>query len=219
MPSASRTIDRGNQLGERALDAIGREFEIARRGLGLSQDHVAAAARLSRPRYSKVERGKCQTLQVVEITRVAAVLGLDPTFRIYPSGSPLRDAASVRRLRDFLSLASPPLITRSEVPLPQVDHRRELRAWDAMLFGHVERTAIELEMRLHDAQAVQRRVALKRRDDPTEHFLLLIADTRTNRRILAEFDGLFADLPRLRPTIVRAALLAGRHPGTGIVLV
>jgi hypothetical protein len=81
------------------------------------------------------------------------------------------------------------------------------------------RTAIELEMRLRDIQAVRRRIDLKRRDDPTEHFLLLVADTRTNRRILSEFDRLFADLPRLRPTAVKAALQAGRHPGTGIVLV
>jgi hypothetical protein len=74
-------------------------------------------------------------------------------------------------------------------------------------------------MRLRDVQALLRRIALKRRDDPTQGFLLLIADTRGNRRILAEFAALFVDLPRLRPTIVRAALAAGHHPGTGIVLV
>jgi transcriptional regulator with XRE-family HTH domain len=185
----------------------------------VSQEHVAAVAGLSRPRYSKIERGKAHTLQVVEVARIATVLGLDPSFRVFPSGPPIRDAASALRLRAFLVLAAPPLTSRSEVPLPAPMDRREQRAWDAVLFGDGERTAIELEMRLRDAQAVERRVALKRRDDPTENFLLLIADIRTNRRVLAEFDGLFADLPRLRPTTVRAALPAGRHPGTGIVLV
>jgi transcriptional regulator with XRE-family HTH domain len=164
MTAASRAIDRGRQIGERALQSLGREFETGRRGLGSSQEHVAAAARVSRPGYSKVERGKCQTLQVVEVARVAAVLGLDPSFRLYPSGPPLRDAASARRLREFLSLAAPPLITRTEVPLPALD----------------------------------------------DH---------TNRRILAEFDGLFVDLARLRPANVKAALAAGQPPGTGIVLV
>jgi transcriptional regulator with XRE-family HTH domain len=218
VPSASRAFDRGTQLGDRALKRLGREVDEARRGLSLSQDHLATAAGLSRPRYSKIERGKTGTLQVIEVARIASVLGLDPSFRVYPSGPPLRDAASALRRRTFVGLAAPPLRTRTEVPLPALTDRRDLRAWDAMLFGSGERTAIELEMPLRDAQAVERRMALKRRDDPTEHFILLIADTRTNRRILAEFDGLF-ELPRLLPTAVRAALASGRYAGTGIVLV
>jgi hypothetical protein len=88
-----------------------------------------------------------------------------------------------------------------------------------VIFGSSERTAIELEMRLRDVQAMRRRHELKRRDDPTEHFLLLVADTRHNRRVLAEFEDLFADLARLRPSIVRTALNAGRHPSTGLLLV
>ena len=219
MPSASRAFDRGTQAADRALLAIGHEFVEARLGLSLSQEHVASAAGVSRPRYSKIERGKARTLQVIEVARIGAVLALDPSFRLYPSGLPLRDAASAGRLRAFLAVAAPTLTARTEVPLPAVMDRRDLRAWDAVLYGHRERTAIELEMRLRDVQAVQRRIGLKRRDDPTDHFLLLVADTRTNRRVLAEFAGLFSDLARLRPTDVRAALAAGRHPGTGIVLV
>ena len=74
-------------------------------------------------------------------------------------------------------------------------------------------------MRLGDVQALLRRVDLKRRDDPTERFLLLVADTRHNRRVVAEFAALFADLPRLRPSNVRSALLAGEHPATGLLFV
>ncbi len=74
-------------------------------------------------------------------------------------------------------------------------------------------------MRLRDGQAAERRINLKRRDDPTDQFLLLVADTRTNRRVLAEYPDLFADLPRLRQSNVIAALQAGRHPPTGLALV
>ena len=81
------------------------------------------------------------------------------------------------------------------------------------------RTAIELEMRLRDLQAMRRRHELKRRDDPTEQFLLLVADTGHNRRVLAEYADLFGDLPRLRPSVVRKALERGRHPPTGMLLV
>ena len=95
----------------------------------------------------------------------------------------------------------------------------ELRAWDCVLTSPEGRTAIEFEMRLRDIQALRRRIDLKRRDDLTSWFILLVADTRNNRRVLAEFAEMFADLPRLRPTRVHAALIAGRHPGTGLVLV
>lgn len=219
MTAAGRAFDRGSRLGERALAGIGREFEDARLGLGASQEHVAAASRISRSRYSKIENGKAPALQVVEVARIATVLGLEPSFRLFPAGPPVRDAGHARRLSAFLSMAAAPLSTRTEVPLPASAEHRELRAWDAMLFGHGERTAIELEMRLHDTQALDRRVALKRRDDPTEHFLLLVADTRTNRRILAAMPGLFPDLPRLKHSHVKSALQAGKHPPSGLLLV
>ncbi|MBI2782098.1 MAG: helix-turn-helix transcriptional regulator [Chloroflexi bacterium] len=219
MPAASRTLDRGIRLGQRALLAIGSEFETARRSIGVSQEHVATASRVSRPRYSRIENGKLSTLQVLEVARIASVLGLEPSFRLFPAGPPIRDAGQARRLGAFLANASGPLMARTEVPLPALPDRRELRAWDACLQSPGARTAIEFEMRLHDAQAVERRLGLKRRDDPVDHFILLIADTRTNRRVLAELPGLFADLPRLSKARVLATLRAGRHPGTGLVLV
>ncbi|HYK95202.1 MAG TPA: hypothetical protein VE011_04945 [Candidatus Dormibacteraeota bacterium] len=174
---------------------------------------------MSRGRYGLIERGQATSTTILELDRIAAVLGLTPSLRLYADAVPVRDAGQARRLLRFLEAARDPLAYRIEVPLPVGVDRLERRAWDAVLFGLDERTAVELEMRLRDVQALWRRVDLKRRDDPTDYFLLLVADTRNNRRVLAEFEGLFAGLRRLRPTIVRAALAAGRHPGTGIVLV
>jgi hypothetical protein len=122
-------------------------------------------------------------------------------------------------LPEFLTASKPPLRFRVEVPLPATADRSEHRAWDATLFDGAGRTAIELEMRLRHVQATRRRHELKRRDDPTDNFLLLIADTRHNRRVLVDFAELFADLPRLRPSVVRAALEAGEHPPWGVLLV
>lgn len=81
------------------------------------------------------------------------------------------------------------------------------------------RTAVELEMRLRDGQAAERRINLKRRDDPTDRFLLLVADTRTNRRVLAEHPDLFLELERVRLPVVIRALEAGEHPPTGLVMI
>ena len=197
---------------------IGDGFVEQRVALGLSQEHVAEAARLDRLRYGRIERGDLAAT-IVELDRIAAVLGLEVSLRLYPAGPAVRDAAHSSRLGAFVERARPPLRYRVEVGLPSVEGRYEQRAWDAMLFGGGERTAIELEMRVRDAQAVRRRHDLKRRDDPTEQFLLLIADTRHNRRVVAEFEPLFADLPRLRPSDVYRALASGRHPQTGLLFI
>jgi hypothetical protein len=155
----------------------------------------------------------------MDAARIATLLGLDLSVRVYPGASPLRDAAHAERLMRFLKHIRQPLSYRMEVPLPALPDRPEQRAWDAVIRGSGKRTAVELEMRLRDGQALERRINLKRRDDPTEAFILLIADTRTNRRVLAENVDLFGELPRLRARRVHAALTAGEHPPSGILLV
>jgi transcriptional regulator with XRE-family HTH domain len=214
-----RAFDTGTRLAARQGREIGEEFRERRLQLNQSQEEVARACQMSRVHYGQVENGRVEKLTLVDIHHVAAALGLTPSIRVYPAGAHIRDIGQASRLQQFLAPAAAPLSYRLEVSLPRVDDRLELRAWDAVLFGRGARTAIELEMRLRDVQAMRRRIDLKRRDDPTASFLLLIADTRANRRILAEFVALFTDLPRLRPGDVRARLLAGEHPVTGLLLV
>lgn len=203
----------------RQLVALGDELRERRLELALTQQHVASASGISRSAISRTEAGKAAHLTVVELAVVASVLGLDSVVRGYPGGTAVRDAGQSSELQSFLHMAAPPLRYRIEVPLPIVADRPERRAWDAVLFGHGERTAIELEMRLRDIQGQRRRIGLKRRDDPTERFLLLVADTRGNRRVLSEFEALFADLRRLRSDVVELALRSGEHPPTGMLLI
>jgi transcriptional regulator with XRE-family HTH domain len=198
---------------------VGEEFRERRLQLDQSQKQIAEACQMSRVHYGRIENGGAARLTVVDVNRIAAVLGLRPSLRLYPVGTHVRDAGQVTRLLRFLAAVAPPLSYRLEVPLPSVEGRMEQRAWDAVMFGGGSQSAIELEMRLRDIQALIRRVELKRRDDPTESFLLLVADTRTNRRVLAEYVRLFADLPRLRLSAARRALGSGEHPLTGILLV
>lgn len=120
----------------------------------------------------------------------------------------------------LLSHVSAPLEYRLEVSLAQ---RRsgppEQRAWDAVVSGVGRRTGIELEMRLRDAQALERRLNAKRRDDPLDGFLLALADTGSNRQALRDAQGIFSDLARLTIGTVTRALREGRHPPSGLVLV
>lgn len=217
MATATRAFDRGTALADQHKLEVGQEFRERRLMLSLSQEHVARSARISRLRYSRIENARLPA-SIVELDRIAAVLGLQISLRVYPGGAPVRDAAHSDRLQAFLADVRPPLKYRIEVPLPRID-RSDGRAWDAMVFSARERAAVELEMRLRDIQAMRRRHDLKRRDDPTEAFLLLVADTRANRRLLREFESLFVDLPRHPRSALRETLLAGRLPPTGLALV
>jgi transcriptional regulator with XRE-family HTH domain len=219
MGVARRAIERGTRRAEQFLRAIADEFREARLTAGLSQAVVARGAGLSRSVYGRIERGERRSLAIVEASRAAAVLGLDLSMRLYPNGDPLRDKAQQQVVAHLMAVAARPLRCRTEVPLPRVDGRPELRGWDLEFSTPGKRTVVEVETRLHDAQAQERRVALKRRDDPADGFLLVIADTRTNRRVLAQHPELWPDLPRLRRRDVLGALAAGRHPPTGLVLV
>jgi transcriptional regulator with XRE-family HTH domain len=217
--TATRTLDDAIRRAARQRTEIGHEFRERRLMLGQSQGHVAASSRMSRNHYGQIEGGSLRSLTIDELNRIAAVLGLAPSLRLYPDGVAVRDVAHASRLTGFLGRLRPPLTYRVEVPLPMAGGRPERRAWDAVLFEGRRRCAVELEMRLRDIQAARRRIDLKRRDDPTESFLLLVADTRFNRRVLAEFRALFADLPRLRPSRVREAFEAGEVPPTALLLI
>ena len=74
-------------------------------------------------------------------------------------------------------------------------------------------------MRLTDAQAVDRRLALKRRDSDLELVLLLLPDTHWNRATLAaDREVLRANFP-LDTRAVMAAVSGGRAPrASGIVV-
>jgi len=218
MSTVQRVLSRGTRRSERILQAIADEFLDRRLAAGLSQAAIATACGISRSVYSRLETAKRRNLSIEEAAKVASVLGLDLSVRLYPGGEPLRDAAQHAKLTRIVAAVRPPLAVRLEVPLPASLDRAEQRSWDAVLFGRHARTAIEVEMRIRDAQALERRIALKRRDDPTDAFLLIVADTRSNRRVFAASPGLFADLPRLRFRHVIAALTAGEHPPTGLIL-
>ena len=71
---------------------------------------------------------------------------------------------------------------QSEAPVVTVG---DMRAWDVLLSGPVV-IGVDAETRLHDIQAIQRRTALKRRDGAVDRVLLVVADTRHNRRVLDE---------------------------------
>ena len=80
--------------------------------------------------------------------------------------------------------------------------------------------AFEIETRLADLQALERRVMLKLRDDTTiQHLFLVVADTRRNRTALsAGREALRGNFP-LDTRAVLASLGAGGCPGSNGIIV
>lgn len=147
---------------------------------------------------------------------IGAILGLDVSLRAYPDGDPIRDAAQLGLLARFRARLPAGLSWRSEVPLGV---QGDQRAWDAVAAGPGWHVPVDAETRLHDVQAFSRRLALKSRDDAVDVLILLVADTRHNRRVLRlAAPDLAMQFPAKGPAIL-AALAAGRPPpGSGIVL-
>lgn len=218
MGANDRLRSRGLARARRILAELATEIREARLQAGVSQEEAGHRAGLSADKVWKVEHEELKTLSFDDACRLAAVLGLDVSVRTYPNGAPIRDAGQASRLMKLLVHVAKPLRYQTDAPLPRTDAGLELRAWDALITGSGERTAVELESRLTDLQATTRRHNLKRRDDPVDHFLMVIADTRHNRRVVAEYAALLAELPRLDSSKVIDLLAAGNHPPTGWML-
>lgn len=208
-----RAADVGRRRARQCAMALGEELHRARLEHGLSQAAVGAAAGISRSQVSRVEKGAVPRLSIELASRLCSVLGLELSARAYPGGSPIRDAAHRALIERLRARVAPIVAWRFEVPLPGAGDRR---AWDTVLLIGMEQVAVEAETRPRDVQAMQRRVAMKLRDDPgVASVVLLLADTRHNRRLLREHgDALQADYPVPAATIL-SALAEGRSPGGG----
>jgi hypothetical protein len=120
-------------------------------------------------------------------------------------------------LRRFLASVAPSLRIRTEVPLPRVGDQR---AWDATISDSREAVGVEAETRLRDAQAFERRVALKRRDGGIDRAVIVLADSRTNRSALRAIRSAWrADYPLETDEILDALTLGQLPPAGGVVVI
>jgi len=210
MPAQERATDRATLRATRATIELAAEMRSARLAHGLSQAAVGRAIGLSQPRVSLIERGKWPAVPFVLLARMCAAVGLELSARAFPGGQPVRDAAHLALLGRLRSCLAPAFRWRSEVPLPIPG---DLRAWDALITGTGTSIGIEAETRITDVQALERRVALKKRDAGVDRVVLLVNDSRWNRSVLrGHADTLEPAFPIPRVIALRA-LAAGHDPG------
>jgi transcriptional regulator with XRE-family HTH domain len=192
------------------------EAREARLSAGLGQDDVAQALGISRSQYSRIERGASRDLTIDRATRLFAILGLDLSVRTYPTGDPIRDAAQVALLGRLRERCHPSIRWRTEVPFPIAG---DLRAWDATAICPAFRAGVEAETRIRDAQALDRRMALKERDGEMDRLILVVLDSRSNRLALRSAEEVLR--ARFPVPGVRALALLGAavDPGGNALIV
>lgn len=215
MPRRPKVVERGHARGSDLLSLVQRELRTARLDRGLSQATVASALGIDRSLLSRVERGAVPDLGIVAASEMLAAVGLELSVRAYPSGGPLRDAAHVALLQRFHSNLHRSLGWTTEVPLPVAG---DLRAWDAMIRGRSWRCGVEAETHPTDLQALERRLALKQRDGDVELIVLLLLNSRYNRRLVRDAaDALHGRFPVPGPRALER-LGAGMSPGGNAIV-
>ncbi len=215
MSTRERPSDRGRRRANDDMRTVASDARRARIGSGLSLRAVGDATGIDHARIWRFERGAFGELTVPDVVAIGAVVGLDVRLRAFPAGDAIRDAGQQRLLERLRARLHVSLGWSQEVP---VAVQGDLRAWDAVIRGSDWRRPVEAETVLDDIQALERRLALKRRDGGEDHLILLVADTRRNRRALAATPGAFTDLP-LRTREILAALGRGDDPGRGGIVI
>ena len=216
MTTIDRRRDRGRRSARRSLALIGRELRDARTSAGLSQDALAASVGISGSTVGRIERAEHPALAVATATQLFAMLGHDLSVRAFPEGPPLRDVGQARLIGRFRRLLPASASLRTEV---RIGSYPDIRAWDAVVDGSDWSVPLEAETVLYDLQATDRRVALKMESAGADRIILLVADTRRNRRVLREFRPLIAHRYPTSPRAALAAIRSGRAPSESAVIV
>lgn len=183
---------------------IGREVMLARTNQALTIHAAARRAGVAPETQRRIEAGDA-SVGIVTVCRVAAPLGLKVWGRAFPAGTPsLRDTGQLA-IVDFLrTAANPALRIVAEHGLGNG------RAIDAVLLGTDEIIAAEIERLLADLQAQYRAADAKRIELAASHqrpvrLVLAVEDTRHNRSVAREHDGLIRSmLPAGSREILRA---------------
>lgn len=215
MAVRERPTDAGVRRARQLNRMIGAELRGGRRMAGISQDALGAALGISGSEVGRIERGEAPWLTVAQASRTLRAVGLDLWARTYPAGPPLRDAGHLRLLADFEARLPPTVRCRREWPIPTA---KDQRALDMLLDGLIPRTAVEAETNLHDLQALERDINLKRRDAGIERMILVVRGTKRNREILRAAEAFRRSFPCTTRAVL-AALSRGRAPeADGIVM-
>ena len=115
MGTKERAADRGTRLGRRLIGTTGSELRLARVSVGLSLAEVGRVTGMSYSQVGRIERAEHPSVSIIQLARIASVVGLGLSLRTFPNGSPFRDKAHLALLQRFRERLAIKLTVRSEV--------------------------------------------------------------------------------------------------------
>ena len=202
---AARGERRSRLLRQRTSDELGS----ARRSIGLSLRAVSRKLGVSVDRLIRVERGDPTTLTVDLAARYASILGLQLAVSLHPIGNAIRDKGHLALIERFRLRLPATVRWRTEAPIPITG---DPRSADGMASTALLDYLVEAETHVGDFQALERRIFAKARDIGADRVVLLLADTRHNRRLVNELAGIRQRFPVDMRSWFRA-VAAGEDPG------
>lgn len=131
---------------------------------------------------ARVERGDPRATTIDLVARISEMVGLQLAASLHPNGDPVRDRGHLALLARFRARLDPTLRWRTEVPIPIAGDQR---SGDGVITGPFGDVLVEAETHLADIQALERKVRAKARDLGVVHTVVLVADTRHNRAVIA----------------------------------
>jgi transcriptional regulator with XRE-family HTH domain len=217
MTARDGTVQHADQQARRLRSELASSLLVARVDAGLSQAAAARAAGMSHAQWGRIERGVLEDVSFGQACRACAAVGLKFYAKTVPDGDPARDAGQRSVLERFRLRLQPEAGWATEVVFPIPGDRR---AWDGMATLHGRRAGCEAETHPRDTQALERRLALKLRDGGVDILLLIVPDTRGNRRLLEAHREVLRSLLPLDTRQVLAALSRGELPErSGLVVI
>ena len=216
MPAHEQRADRAHRYARRGLVALGEEFRETRLRRSMSLRELSATSDISPAELSRIERGVALHVAYETLALIGACLGLDVPIRAFPNGLGPRDAGQLALMARLRATVPASVRVRSEVTLGIPG---DLRAWDAVLDGRGWSRPAELESRIRDIQALQRRIRIKCRDAGVSDVLLIVAGSRYNRHVNGGAADDLADMFPVRSREALAALRSGMPPNGSAIVV
>src|SRR5688500_1432921 len=216
MANRQSLVREAARFGDWLLKEVGRELRVARLIAGMTQREVATILGTSISHVSRVEHGLIKGIALIQLSTHAAVVGLEPWVRLYPTISRPLDAAQLALFARFRERIHAAWQVAVEVVMSIPG---DLRAADAVLAIPACRCMVEVITRLADFQAQVRAARRKQRDLGADRLILVIAANATNRRALRDAGVAVRDAFPLDTKATLRALGAGTDPGAdGLVL-
>src|SRR5687768_1505970 len=215
MATYDTRLNRARRRGRETARRLAAELAQARRVSGLSESDLARSPGRTQTEISRFERlVDIDRVSFTLVTEIAALLGLELGAGLHPLGDAVNDRGHQVLIGRFRAVLSEAWRVVAEVPLPDPG---DPRTWDLVLRIPAQVVGVEAETRIRDVQRLVRHIHQRQRDGGADVVLLVLADTRANRALLAELLIALGPEYATPPREILRALRAGQPlPGSGV---